>query len=255
MTSGSHTMQHESNNGIQPDTKWLTVSEAAALLKVSERTVRRRCEAGKLSAQRESNEFGVVWLVEAAAITAANTGNGSDGADSEEGAAAQVQPESVSTAATSADDSKSSEVTAAIAADNQNSQIEVVAGEVHQLRGEIEQLKAFIVGGAMQAINERLATLPDVETLRAAMREELGEREPTLTKDDVASAVEQGITAAVEKSAAQEREELAVAIDKGMTPVLERLAKIEEENRQLRTDLQTEREQRHRGLLGWFRRG
>jgi excisionase family DNA binding protein len=56
---------------------YLTVSEAAARLKVSERTIRRRCENGKLTALLKPTATGNAWHIEAdscgqSADTAAN---------------------------------------------------------------------------------------------------------------------------------------------------------------------------------------
>jgi excisionase family DNA binding protein len=44
---------------------YLTVSEAAARLKVSERTIRRRCETGKLKAELKPTATGSAWHIEA----------------------------------------------------------------------------------------------------------------------------------------------------------------------------------------------
>ncbi len=41
----------------------LTVSQAAAALGVSERTIRRRCQSGKLQADLVSSESGATWLI------------------------------------------------------------------------------------------------------------------------------------------------------------------------------------------------
>jgi excisionase family DNA binding protein len=41
----------------------LTVSQAAAALGVSERTIRRRCTSGKISAKLVSTESGATWLI------------------------------------------------------------------------------------------------------------------------------------------------------------------------------------------------
>ncbi len=41
----------------------LTVSQAAAALGVSERTVRRRCQSGKIAAELVSTESGATWLI------------------------------------------------------------------------------------------------------------------------------------------------------------------------------------------------
>jgi hypothetical protein len=49
-------------------TQWLTVSEVAARLKISERTVQRRCKSGRLAARLETDENGAAWLVDGATL-------------------------------------------------------------------------------------------------------------------------------------------------------------------------------------------
>jgi DNA repair exonuclease SbcCD ATPase subunit len=46
----------------------LTVSQAAAALGKSERTIRRQCETGKLAATQEPAEHGVHWMIEEEAV-------------------------------------------------------------------------------------------------------------------------------------------------------------------------------------------
>lgn len=58
---------------------WLTVAEAAARLRVSERTVRRRCEAGKLVGELRSTLSGPSWFVSAAAMPADTAAKAADG--------------------------------------------------------------------------------------------------------------------------------------------------------------------------------
>ena len=62
-----------------PDSEYVTASQVAAHLKISERTVRRRCEAGKLAAKLEATHGGKAWLIEAAALEGA--ANSADTAD------------------------------------------------------------------------------------------------------------------------------------------------------------------------------
>lgn len=50
-------VSNESSDG------WLSVAQFAFLSGVSERTVRRRCEAGRVRARRETTSRGVVWLI------------------------------------------------------------------------------------------------------------------------------------------------------------------------------------------------
>jgi len=45
--------------------EYLTVSQAAARLGISERTIRRRCETGKLKAELKPTATGAAWHIEA----------------------------------------------------------------------------------------------------------------------------------------------------------------------------------------------
>jgi excisionase family DNA binding protein len=64
----------------QAQAEYLTVSQAAARLGISERTVQRRCKSGQLSARLVTDEDGAQWLIDPATVT---TGDdiGADTAD------------------------------------------------------------------------------------------------------------------------------------------------------------------------------
>lgn len=47
---------------------WLTVSQAAAALKLSERTIRRRCSKGTLRGRLDTTESGPAWLIDPAEV-------------------------------------------------------------------------------------------------------------------------------------------------------------------------------------------
>jgi excisionase family DNA binding protein len=51
-----------------PPGAWLTVSQAAARLGISERTARRRCESGEIAARLETTESGKKWLINDAVL-------------------------------------------------------------------------------------------------------------------------------------------------------------------------------------------
>jgi hypothetical protein len=53
---------------IKSSTRWLTVSQAAAQLKVSERAIQRRCKNGKLRARLTPTPTGQQWEIDADAI-------------------------------------------------------------------------------------------------------------------------------------------------------------------------------------------
>lgn len=80
-------------------TQWLTVSEVAARLKISERTVQRRCKSGRLQAHLETGEDGAAWLIDSATLptsdaiaadAAANLPTGDDTTFEREGAPSVV---------------------------------------------------------------------------------------------------------------------------------------------------------------------
>lgn len=47
---------------------WLTVSQVASRLKISERTVQRRCKNGRIAARLETREDGAAWLIDGATL-------------------------------------------------------------------------------------------------------------------------------------------------------------------------------------------
>lgn len=237
-----------SGDGARVDTStWLTVAQAAQRLNVAERTVQRRCEKGQLEAQRVTTSEGVAWRINPASVpTAADIGADSvpTGAANMQGAATAptgVPPYSGvngGSVPTAADDAPTGVPTGAdLMAMGADAELKAVAGEVHQLRGEIEQLKAFIAGGAMQALSERLSSLPDADTVRAIVAEDraaaqqaildavaatMAERDeqradvpPAATQADVAQAVERATreaTEAAEKAAAAREQKLLDAL-------------------------------------------
>jgi len=59
---------NETQSTVESGGVWLTVSEAAARLKISERTVQRKCKTGKLTARLETTDTGTQWLVDGATL-------------------------------------------------------------------------------------------------------------------------------------------------------------------------------------------
>ncbi len=224
-------LSNEAYRKMEAPVQWLTVSQAAALLKVSERTIRRRCEAGKLAARLDSNESGSVWLIDAAAISAVNS---ADATDKKNATADKLRSENGLSAVNAADTADSRNKAAVIPADGQ---IEAISGNVARLNQEVEQLKSFIAGGAMQAIQERLANLPDAEMMRT----------------EVAQAVEKGITQALAADAQQQAE---TASKDDVKAILEELKRVRDDNAALRSEIEAQREEQgqKRGLFGWLKR-
>jgi len=142
----------------EPQSAYLTVSEAAARLKVSERTIRRRCETGKLKADLQPTATGSAWHIEADSCgqvrpnTRTSAAIGADTFSSED--QSQNRSERADTAANSSDRLGQA---AAIGADTPNAADLLAQSreEIHFLRGLIEQ-------------RDR-----DAAELRAALREAL----------------------------------------------------------------------------------
>jgi Helix-turn-helix domain len=61
--------------------EWLTVAQAAARLGVNVRTVRRRCERGKLVAELRTTDTGHAWFIDAASLGTASDAGTSDTSD------------------------------------------------------------------------------------------------------------------------------------------------------------------------------
>ena len=267
--------------------EWLTVTEAAARLGVSEKTLRKRIKSGQIEAQKVTLPAGgVAWRVTADALNGAvgplprleAVGRTIEGT----GILASEREGGVKEAKNTALEANGTESVGIVphreGIEKERSDPALV-GRVDALSNEVEQLKAFIAGGAMQAISERLAILPDAEALRALMVENQEQtaqmtaqavkdgltealqadsiqRAEMVTKDDLVQAVEQGIAAAVKDADAEERASTAQALADSQKPVIESLAKVlermtwlEEDNANLRKELEAQREQRQ-GFFG-----
>lgn len=253
----------ETNGMTPPESagQWLTVAEAVGLLKRSDKTVRRMIERGDLEGELSTTERGREWRIKAASVYAhislhVTEGDGRQRRNlTEPNGSPLDRKDSVTEGKTESDSNYVPEgdgrVTEAMT-EPQNSQIEAVAGEVHQLRGEIENLKAFIAGGAMQALNERLATLPDAEAMRAALAE---------NQEQTAQIVAQSIEKALEASAAQQQEreaqretqrEARMASKDDVKAILEELKRVQDTNARLSSELEQlhENQQQKRGFFG-----
>jgi len=210
---------------------WLSVAQAAKILQITPRSVQRRCDAGTLKARRVGPEGAQHWEIDPASVEVARDG---------------ATPNIATVAATR-------DTPLQTVAPQTSQEIQAVTQEVHQLRGEIEQLKSFIAGGAIQAINERLAQIPDAETLRKAIAENQGQ-----TAQMMAQAVKSGITEALQADIERENEQQAQSASKDdvkdivdrLERVLERQQWLEEDNANLRKEL--EERDKKRGFFGRF---
>ncbi len=141
-------------NSRSPESEFLTVSQAAAALGVSERTVQRRCAAGKLRARRVATETGQTWEIEAAELPtgAAKLPTGADtGFESETAQSVGTLPTAADTAAIAADSAQSlqmarmqgfmaGQMETAIARAVSAANAPLIE-EIQLLRGEIEAMK------------------------------------------------------------------------------------------------------------------
>ncbi len=135
----------------------LTVSQAAAALGVSERTVQRRCKRGRLAARLESGADGAAWLIDPDRLPTLPTGaaklpTGADtGFESETAQSVGTLPTGADTAAIAADNAQSlqmarmqgfmaGQMEAAIARAVSAANAPLIE-EIQLLRGEIEAMK------------------------------------------------------------------------------------------------------------------
>lgn len=140
--------------------KRLTVSQAAAILSVSERTVRRRCESGKLDAHLVTTESGKVWEIEAAAVEGADAAANKvrptaaigaatihEGADTQSIAAANTADAAATEVRTGAANAADTQ----IADDARDELITELREQTSYLRGQIEAQRLQIEAANRQA--------------------------------------------------------------------------------------------------------
>lgn len=270
-------------NGVD-SSDWLTVAQVSAHLNRNEKTIRRMIGRGELTAHKITTPSGQEWRI-------APTGTLATAIEAPDGARQGARPTAgqVPGASNGVPDGEPGMVPgitldtaghvpggAGQVPDVQNGQIQAVAEDVHQLRNEIAQLKAFIAGGAMQALNERLANLPDAEqtaqivaqSVQQAVSQAMAEERANLPaapsneqrRAEIAEAVSQGIAAAVGEEQTQERTNLTEEMAKATAPVLDKLDSLlekvqwlEEDNQALKAEIAANTK-KPRGLLRWFRR-
>jgi excisionase family DNA binding protein len=164
--------------GEHNSSAWLTVSQAAALLGVSERTVRRRCESGQLSARLMSNGAGKTWLISVAATNAAVTAT-------EKSTPVAADTDSATTFLSANVDGN--ETGADTGADNQIARLEgYVARDMEIILGHaVEQAVSTVVSPLLERIESQAA-------VHALLMEELKElrKDRTALKAELAKLIE-----------------------------------------------------------------
>jgi excisionase family DNA binding protein len=240
---------------------WLTVSQAAALLGVSERTIRRRCERGEIAARLVVNEGGKTWLVDQAAATSLAIDMTSE--EPNPNTAVEVRPATLEELSAGAD---SNEQSADTATDSQITR-HVAVGYVER---DIELLIARVVESAQAPLLEEIRALramqapllEHIEQLTAAHASLAGRVEAqaaaqTLLMDDLREARKDRAMLRAELArmleAQQNQPEIAQtaveeALDKAVIPYLRQVQevsaevdKVQEENTRLKTELEAAR--------------
>ncbi len=155
--------------------QWLTVSQAAAALGgISERTVQRRCKAGKLSARQVTTETGTAWEIEAATLP-----TGDDRVTPHVERAADTRAD-VPTGAAIADDTVPPTVTTG----DDGAQAVQLARMQGFMAGQMETAIARAISEANAPLLEEIRLLrADIETMKEGAR--IGQEAPqTVTTDN-----------------------------------------------------------------------
>lgn len=235
---------HRATN--QSTSDWLSVAEAAAALKVSERTARRRCEAGKLAARLVTTENGRQWRVDPAAVQSTLSAPAADASDSQStlgvaiaadrcGQAADISDSlrtaSDSTLAARADSvTEAAAIGAATAADGaQSTLVAHLQAEVLFLRGALEQ-------------RDR-----DAAELRAALREALRAMPKALGQSTSEGATD--ATGGTPPEAVKSPQSVQSTLD-GQTPATPPIAPQKPPESKSRAGQSTL--ERRRGVRGWL---
>jgi excisionase family DNA binding protein len=253
---------------------WLTVSQAAALLGLSERTIRRRCERGEIAARLVVNEGSKTWLVDQAATTSLAEGPASESptsgdlsADTVVDVAPEVAPTVDTDMSIGADNSEQS---MALSAD---SQIERHIGSGYAARDvarDIELLITRVMESAQAPLLEEVRALRAIQAPLLEHIEHLTTAHASLTGRIEAQAAAQTLLMddlrEARKDRAMLRAELAKlteaqqnppettqaaveeALDKAVIPYLKQVQevsaevdRVHEENERLRRELEAAR--------------
>jgi excisionase family DNA binding protein len=244
---------------------WLTVSQAAALLGLSERTIRRRCERGELAARLVVNEGGKTWLVDQVAATSLGVDTTSEvlGAD--------TAPDARPTADTSASiDADSSEQSMAVSADSQISRHIGLGYAARDMARDIELLITRVVESAQAPLLEEIRALratqapllEHLDHLSAAHESLVGHIEAqaaaqTLLMDDLKESRKDRAMLRAELARLTEAQQnppetaqsaVEEALDKAVIPYLKQVQevsaevdKVHEENERLKKELEAAR--------------
>lgn len=142
-------------------TQWLTVSEVAARLKISERTVQRRCKSGRIAARLETNDDGAAWLIDGATLPtgAATTADTDATVTTGDDKPFESEPAQASTHVAAPDD----KVTTSDAIAAGNGFVDHLKAENAFLRGQIEQ-HARAEAELRAALREALKAMPKAIT-------------------------------------------------------------------------------------------
>lgn len=190
--------------------QWISVAEAAKILQKSERTVRRQCEGGKLLARQESTLSGRAWMVCLEPVESVAEGMADDVTEGEIETPSSTRSEEAT--ATGADRNEAAAIvptlemrvsTAAATSEANTLANSEVLAEVSELRQNVEQIKAYLVGQNAAEMREALAALP--------------------SRDDI-------------------REDLTTVMSAALTPVMNRLEELAGENAQLQAELHAEKQ-------------
>ncbi len=154
---------------------WLTVTEAAAQIGVSEKTLRKRINAGTIEAQKITLPAGgVAWRVAHSALA----GNVGPVPRLEAVGSARRTEKEVLEALPVGSASHREEIRLEREGSAKEAHLSVPAGEFEALKNEVAQLRGALVGGALKAIDQRLQkldSLPDADMVRGVVNEAVGQ--------------------------------------------------------------------------------
>ncbi len=165
-TTKAATEGRQSRDTSQPD--FLTVAEAAQLLRVSARSIQRRCQAGSLNARLVETKFGEQWEIDRATVEKAATEARHDPRQSHDRAAPKATTEPRRVAALSHPQTEDIPAIISPVAD-QNAPADWKQREA-DFRGEIQFLRAIVEGlqqseaQTKAALREALKAMPKALT-------------------------------------------------------------------------------------------
>lgn len=186
--------------------EWLTVSQAAAALGISERAIQKRCASGKLAARRVETAQGTRWEIDANQITRTGTRTGEPNARTLDANQRTKSPESP-------------ELTHEIGREPTNQQDANHANAQADFHAHLVEENRFLRGLVEQRDRDAAELRAALRTALAAMPKALPGGDESSTRNDAETSRENAPQAAIISATGKQSQDAEKAVKREMRPL------------------------------------